>query len=56
MKCDQRIAGCKYYFRRGIDMAKLNLENYGITGVQDVVHNPSFEFLYVNLRKKTKPT
>ncbi len=27
-------------------MAELNLEKYGITGVTEIIHNPSYDFLY----------
>ena len=27
-------------------MANLDLTKYGITGVTEIVHNPSYEFLY----------
>ena len=27
-------------------MAELNLSKYGITGTTEIVHNPSFEFLF----------
>ena len=33
-------------------MAKLNLEKYGITGVTEIVHNPSYELLF---EEETKP-
>ena len=33
-------------------MAKLNLEKYGITGVTEIIHNPSYELLF---EEETKP-
>jgi ATP-dependent phosphoenolpyruvate carboxykinase len=30
-------------------MAKINLEKYGITGVTEIVHNPSYEVLFEEL-------
>ncbi len=33
-------------------MAKINLEKYGITGVTEIVHNPSYEVLF---QEETKP-
>ena len=33
-------------------MANLDLTKYGITGVTEIIHNPSFEFLYEEEMKK----
>ena len=33
-------------------MAELNLEKYGISGITEIVHNPSYEALY---EEETKP-
>ena len=33
-------------------MAKLDLTQYGITGATEIIHNPSFDFLFA---EETKP-
>jgi len=45
--------GYQYLKKRGQSkMAEINLSKYGITGTTEIVHNPSYEFLF---EEETKP-
>jgi len=51
MRC--KIIRTDYIRKRKVfNMAKLDLTQYGITGTTEIVHNPSFDFLYA---EETRP-
>ena len=35
-----------YKIRKEVEMANLDITKYGITGAAEIIHNPSYEFLF----------